>query len=216
MKPPGVEKAFWTDPYATTLETRIASVDGGDITVERTIFFAFSGGQESDTGTIGGHPVLEARKDSRQIVYTLEPDHGLVPGDPVVMAIDWPRRHRLMRLHLAAELVLELVYQTFESIEKTGAHIAEDKARIDFAWEEALSGIFPDIHRKAAALIEANHPFVTAFSDEAAERRYWEIAGFAREPCGGTHLKTTGEIGGIRLKRKNPGKGKERIEITLV
>lgn len=211
-----VEKVFWTDPYATTLETKIASVDGNDVTVERTIFFAFSGGQESDTGTIGGHRVLEARKVGRQIFYSLQPGHGLSPGDAVTIAIDWPRRHRLMRLHLAAELVLELVYQTLDSVEKVGAHIAEDKARIDFAWDGALTDLLPDIHGKAADLIEANRPFVTAFSDEADERRYWEIAGFARVPCGGTHLKTTGEIGRIRLRRKNPGKGKERIEITLV
>lgn len=210
-----VEKIFWTDPYATTLDTRIAGVDGDDITVERTIFFAFSGGQESDTGTIGGYPVLRARKDGQQIVYTLEPGHALTAGAPVAMTIDWPRRHRLMRLHLAAELVLERVYQSLAPIEKVGAHIAEDKARIDFAWDGTLSDVLPEIHGKAAALIEADHPFITGFSDAAAERRYWEIAGFARVPCGGTHLKTTGEIGEIRLKRKNLGKGKERIEITL-
>ena len=212
----GVEKVFWTDPYATTVDTRVASVDGGAIMVERTIFFAFSGGQESDSGTIGGHPVLDARKDGRQIVYTLEPDHGLAPGDGVTIAIDWPRRYRLMRLHLAAELVLELVTQSLEPIEKIGAHIAEDKARIDFAWDGALSEFIPDIQGKAAAIVAADHPVITAFSDQVNERRYWEIGGFARVHCGGTHLRFTGEIGEIRLKRKNPGKGMERIEIRLV
>ena len=67
----------------------------------------------------------------------------------------------------------------------------------------------------AAALIAADHPIVSAFSDEANQRRYWEIAGFARVPCGGTHLKRTGEIGAITLKRVNIGKGKERIEIRI-
>jgi Ser-tRNA(Ala) deacylase AlaX len=57
---------------------------------------------------------------------------------------------------------------------------------------------------------------VSAFSDEAAERRYWEIAGFAQVACGGTHLKSTGEVGKLALKRKNVGKGKERIEIYLL
>lgn len=207
-----VEKVFWSDPYATTLETIVA---GGDITVRRTVFFALSGGQESDTGTIGGVRVLEARAVGRQIVYNLEPGHGLRPGDPVTIRIDWPRRHRLMRLHLAAELVLELVYRALDPIEKLGAHIAEDKARIDFAWDGTLSDVLAEIHRDAAALIAGDHAFITGFSDEAAERRYWEIAGFARVPCGGTHLKSTGEIGAIRLKRRNPGKGKERIEIIL-
>ncbi len=210
-----VEKAFWSDPYATTLETIVADVVGDDITVQRTVFFAFSGGQESDTGTIGGHRVAQARKVGRQIDYTLEPGHGLRPGDPVTMAIDWPRRHRLMRLHLAAEIILELVYREMDPIEKIGAHIAEDKARIDFAWDETLAAALPELHRKAAALIKADHPFITGFSDAVAERRYWEIAGFARVPCGGTHLKFTGEIGAIRLRRRNPGKGKDRIEFTL-
>lgn len=212
----GVEKAFWADPYATELETRVSGVQGDNVTLVRTIFFAFSGGQESDAGSIGGTRVLQARKDGPQIVYTMEPGHGLQPGALVTVAIDWPRRHRLMRLHLAAELVLELVYKTFGAIEKVGAHIAEDKARIDFVWDKALSEVLPDIQTKATAIIEANYPVITGFSDEAAERRYWEITGFARVPCGGTHLKTTGEIGGIRLKRRNPGKGKERIEITLI
>lgn len=211
-----VDKVFWTDPYLTELGTEVTGVYGDDVTVERTIFFAFSGGQESDAGTIGGARVLRARTDGQQIVYTLEPGHGLRLGAPVTMAIDWARRHRLMRLHLAAELVLELVYQAHDPIEKIGAHIAEDKARIDFAWDGMLSEVLPDIQAKAAALIAADHPVITAFSDSAAERRYWEIAGFARVPCGGTHLKSTGEIGEIRLKRRNPGKGKERIEITLI
>ncbi len=159
--------------------------------------------------------MLDARKDGRQIVYTLERDHGLAPGEPVSIAIDWPRRYRLMRLHLAAELVLELVTQSLEPIEKIGAHIAEDKARIDFAWDGALSEFLPGIQHKAAAIVAADHPVITAFSDQANERRYWEIDGFAQVPCGGTHVKSTGEIGELRLKRKNPGKGKERIEISL-
>jgi Ser-tRNA(Ala) deacylase AlaX len=65
-------------------------------------------------------------------------------------------------------------------------------------------------------MIEANQEIISAFSDEEKEERYWEIRGFARVPCGGAHLRRTGEIGEIELKRKNPGKGKERIEIYLL
>ena len=67
--------------------------------------------------------------------------------------------------------------------------------------------------QQAQALVDADHPIVSAFSDEASQRRYWEIDGFARVSCGGTHLKRTGEVGGLTLKRKNIGKGKERVEI---
>ena len=120
-----------------------------------------------------------------------------------------------MRLHFAAEIVLELAYRRLEGVEKTGAHIAADKARIDFEWGENLAALLPALQDEALAIIAADRAIISAFSDEAAEQRTWEIAGFARVPCGGTHLRRTGEVGPITLKRKNPGKGKERIEITL-
>lgn len=131
------------------------------------------------------------------------------------MKIDWERRYKLMRLHFAAEIVLELVNQNLGSIKKIGAHIAQDKARIDFEWSENISKVLPIIQKKALVMVEANQEIISAFSDEETEERYWEIIGFARVPCGGTHLRGTNEIGEIELKRKNPGKGKERIEIMV-
>lgn len=210
-----VEKVFWTNPYLTELETRISSTNGNVITVEQTIFYAFSGGQESDTGTIGGYAVQEARKNGHEIMYTIEEGHGLQAGDPVTMTIDWERRYRLMRLHFAAEVVLELAYKHLAGIEKIGAHIAEDKARIDFIWHENISKSFPQIEREANDIVRDDHPIISAFSDEGNGRRYWEIKDFSRVPCGGTHLKQTGEVGEIKLKRNNIGKGKERIEIYV-
>jgi Ser-tRNA(Ala) deacylase AlaX len=209
------KKIFWEDPYLTQLETHIATVKDNDITVEQTIFYALSGGQESDYGTIGNNRVLQARKEGKEIVYTLENSHGLKPGDQVRMNIDWQRRYKLMRLHFAAEIVLELVYQNLDSIEKIGAHIAQDKARIDFKWDENISTVLPVIKKEALGIIEANQEIISAFSDEEKEERYWEIRGFSRVPCGGTHLRKTAEIGEIELKRKNVGKNKERIEIYV-
>jgi Ser-tRNA(Ala) deacylase AlaX len=214
-QPPVTRKVFWEDPYLSQLDTHVASVQDDVITVDETIFYALAGGQESDAGTIGGHPVQEARKDGLEIFYTLEPGHGLQTGNPVAIAIDWERRYRLMRLHFAAEIILELVYQNLGAIQKIGAHIATDKSRIDFEWGENIATSFPMLTEKAMTLIEANHPITSAFSDAANERRYWEIDGFARVACGGTHLRKTGEVGAIELKRKNVGKGKERIEIYL-
>lgn len=208
-------KLFWDDPYRTELDTEVVGVTGAEITLAETIFYAESGGQESDAGSIGGWPVVRARKDGLGIIYTLAEGHDLKPGDPVRVCIDWERRYRLMRLHFAAELVLELVYRALPSVEKIGAHIAADKARIDFAWAENLSGLLPTIQQQAHDLIAADHPIRSAFSDEAAQRRYWEIESFARVSCGGTHLRQTGEVGLIDLKRRNVGKGKERVEITL-
>ncbi len=209
-------KQFWCDPYQTELLTRVRRVEGERVWLDATIFYAFSGGQESDSGSIGGRSVCLAEKQGPDIVYTLEPGHGLQAGAEVAVKIDWPRRYRLMRLHFAAELVLEVICRQAAGVEKIGAHIAEDKARIDFALGQPITALLPAIAAEAQRLIEADLPIVSAFSDVAAERRYWELPGFARVPCGGTHLKRSGEVGNIALKRRNLGKGKERVEIYLL
>jgi Ser-tRNA(Ala) deacylase AlaX len=210
------KKLFWHDPYLTHIDTHITAANGQNVTVAETIFYSFAGGQERDTGTIANYPVLDAHKDELEIIYTLPLGHNLQLGDAVTMTIDWERRYRLMRLHFAAEIILELAYQNLTGIEKIGAHIAQDKSRIDFVWHENIAQAFPMLTAKANELITARHPIVSAFSDEPNERRYWEIAGFARVDCGGTHIKHTGEVGTLELKRRNIGKGKERIEIFLV
>lgn len=117
------QKVFWSNPYRTSHETVVTSVTGSDITLESTIFFAFSGGQESDQGTIQAIPVLSARKDGLEIVYTLPKEHGLSVGHKVGIEIGWTRRYRLMRLHFAAELVLELFYRELGGVDKVG-HIS--------------------------------------------------------------------------------------------
>ncbi|MFM7345685.1 MAG: alanyl-tRNA editing protein [Tagaea sp.] len=212
------EKLFWREPYATTNDARIVRVDGAWVQLDRSVFFAESGGQESDEGTIAGRPVREARLfDDGRLAYRLDTDHGLMVGTAVAVEIDETRRRALMRLHFAAEIVLELAGAAFPGIVKIGAHIAPDKARIDFLWATTLAPALPALQAEANALVAADRPIATGFEpgSESAERRYWEIAGFARVPCGGTHLARTGEIGAISLKRRNPGKGKERIEIFV-
>ena len=208
-------KVFWEDPYLTEIETTITGVKNNDITVDRTIFYALSGGQESDYGSINNHRVIRACREGKEIIYTLEDGHGLRCGDRVKMKIDWERRYQLMRLHFAAEVVLELVLRKLKGIEKIGAHIAQAKARIDFKWGKNISTIFPVLEKESLKVIEANQEIESAFSDEESEERYWKVEGFSRVPCGGTHIKRTGEIGKMALKRKNIGKGKERIEIYV-
>ncbi|MGK7907987.1 MAG: hypothetical protein AB4040_12305 [Synechococcus sp.] len=210
------DKVFWKNPYQTQLETKVSSVEGDTITLRETIFYALSSGQESDTGSIGGYPVLSARKSGQEIFYTLPHHHQLAVGDVVTVEIDWSRRYQLMRLHFAAEVVLEAMSKELAGSGKIGAHISADKARIDFEWPRTISPCLPHIKDVARSIIEADLPIISEFSDRQTEQRYWEVEGFAKVPCGGTHLKRTGEVGDIKLKRKNIGKGKERVEITLV
>lgn len=209
------KKQFWVNPYQTAHLTKVSWLEGDQVELEETIFYAESGGQESDTGTIAGIAVLKAEKQGRMIRYTLEQTPAFSVGEEVWVKIDWPRRYQLMKLHFAAELVLELFYQRFSNVEKIGAHISQDKSRIDFYWPESIAPLLPSVTEQANHLIAQDTPILSAFSDEAEERRYWQVEGFAKVPCGGTHLKSTGEVGPIRLKRKNIGGGKERVEIYL-
>jgi Ser-tRNA(Ala) deacylase AlaX len=209
------KKIFWDDPYLTELETTVQKIDGSQIILNETIFYAFSGGQESDSGTIGSYPVLKAEKKGKEIVYTLSSDHCLKIGDTVKIGIDWERRYKLMRLHFAAEIVLELVTKKFPAMLKIGAHIAQNKARIDFQWDHSIALYLKVLQQDAQNIIDAHQEIISTFSDTINEKRYWKISEFGQVPCGGTHVKNTKEIGKILLKRSNPGKGKERIEVFV-
>lgn len=210
-----MRKVFWDNPYQDSLVARIASVEGNQVVLDETIVFSFSGGQESDRGFINGMEILDSTREGNLIRYTLPDGHGLAAGQEVTMTIAWQRRYRLMRLHFAAELILELVTRS-HGWEKVGAHIAEDKARIDFRSDVNANTILPSIQQAYDAIIASDSPIEKGWLDPETERRYWKIDGFAQVPCGGTHVRSTGEVGAVTLKRDRPGKGIERIVIRLV
>jgi Ser-tRNA(Ala) deacylase AlaX len=210
-----MRKVFWENPYQHSLTTKIADVEGNQFLFEETIAYSFSGGQESDKAYINGFPVLDSKMEGNLIYYTLPEGHGLSKGDTVKMVIDWPRRYRLMRLHFAAELVLEIVTQKFH-LEKVGAHISETKSRIDFVFGEHISTLFDVILDEYNEIIKSDRLIQTGFTDVENQRRFWKIEGFAQVPCGGTHVKSTAEVGFVTLKRSRSGKSIERIEIKLV
>jgi Ser-tRNA(Ala) deacylase AlaX len=211
-----VNKLFWEDPYLTEVNTVVTSVDKQVVRVRDTVAYAFSGGQQSDEGSINGYRILKAEKSGNEIDYTLDGEHDLKAGDPVLVKIDWEKRYKIMRLHFAAEIILELANQNFNHPQKIGANITSEKARIDFLWEGNISELFPLLEEKAKELIAANKSIRSEFSDRQRQRRYWEIEGFGKVACGGTHIRTTGEVGGFRLRRERQGKNKERIEIYLL
>lgn len=209
-----MRKIFWDNPYKTTLTTRVAAVDGARVLFEETIAFSFSGGQESDQGYVNNYPILNSEKVGNLIYYTFEPEYGLSLGDEVIMKIDWSRRYKLMRLHFAAEVILELITKKLD-LKNIGAHIADTKARIDFVYDQNIAHIFEETLTQNNDIIKQDLPIVTGFSDIEKQRRFWEIEGFSKVPCGGTHVRSTSEVGYISLKRANIGGGKERVEIKL-
>lgn len=211
-----VKKIFWEDPYLKTDYAKMTSMDGNVMTLDRTIFFAFSGGQAFDSGSINGYKVIQARKVEKEILYTVESNYDFKINDHVEVKIDWNKRYKIMRLHFAAEIILELMYQNFNDPKKIGANIIEDKARVDFEWGGNISETFSLLEQKARKIIDSNLAMTSEFSDEEQEMRYWQVDGFAKVACGGTHIRKTGEVGEILLKRgKRLGNNKERIEIYL-
>ncbi len=210
-----MRKVFWENPYQQSLMTKVAAVSGNRILVEDTIAFSFSGGQESDKATINGHAVINSEIDGKLIYYFVEEGHNFKVGDEVKIEIDWARRYQLMRLHFAAELILELVTRQL-GLEKIGAHIAETKARIDFIYDKNISYHFDDLLKEYNEIIAKDLMIKTGYDDIDNQRRYWEIDGFSKVSCGGTHVKSTAEVGYVTLKRKNIGGSKERIEISLI
>lgn len=209
-----MRKVFWENTYQRQLYTTVKLAHGNTVALNETIAFSFSGGQESDRATINQIPVQDSRIEGKIIYYVMPENHGLTEGQEVLLEIDWQRRYRLMRLHFAAELILEIVTQKL-GIEKIGAHISENKSRIDFVLDRPITPYFDEILKKYNEIIDADHRIETGYTDIENQRRYWKIEGFAQVPCGGTHVKSTKEVGYVTLKRKNIGGGKERIEIML-
>lgn len=226
-----MRKVFWDDPYQTILDTAVIEIQGNEILFKETIAYSFAGGQESDKATINGIPIVTSRKAGINIYYTLPEGHGLSAGEKVTMEIDWSRRLKLMRLHFACELVLVIVNRLFgrkkpheelvpEEIdiigpEKTGAHMAETHARVDFKLDENIGAYLPAIQEEYRRIIDADLPIEKGFIDEERQLRYWRIKGFATVPCGGTHVRSTAEVGMAIFKRDRVGKGVERIRIEM-
>ena len=194
---------------------KVAAIEGNKVWLDKTVFFAFSGGQASDKGTINGINVLEAVKQDDEIYYVLEKEPDFKVGDNVKVEIDWNYRHKIMRLHSAAHIVYYFFIEKAGEQKVIGSNISIDKARLDFAYNESISLLLPEIQEKTMEVINKGI-YIKTFEDEKdLSKRLWQCGKWLM-PCGGTHVKNTKEIGQIKLKRNNIGAGKERIEVSLV
>ncbi len=214
------KKLFWDDPYQTECTAIITSIENHTVKLNQTVFYAFSGGQLSDEGTIGGIKVLEAKKqgDKEDIVdieYTLEKEPHFKVGDEVKVVIDAQRRSKLQRLHSAAHVVYYFVIEALGKVQINGSEVQVDKARMDFGYEASLTDKLPGIEKAVNDFIVQNHPIIMRADEIKPDLRWWTCEKW-KMPCGGTHVKSTGEIGPLKLVRKNKGKGRERIEMYLI
>jgi Ser-tRNA(Ala) deacylase AlaX len=210
-------KLFWEDTYSARNDAKVTSAEGNVVTVDRTVAFAFPGGQVFDTGTIEGKPILDARydKEKLEVYYTLPPSHGLKTGDAVTVEIGWDRRYALMKLHFIAELAIVVLRNQYGRHKLYRADILPEKAVLGFEWDTDIAEAFPLLESELKKLIAQDISITSDWEDKAAEKRYWEIPGLAKVPCGGTHLKKTGEIDGFKLKKASPEMGKAVFEMYL-
>jgi misacylated tRNA(Ala) deacylase len=233
------ERLFLDDPIlATTTATVIASGPAG-VVLDRTVFYARGGGQPGDSGVLrwdgGETPITEAVKgEGEAILHQPAPDAALPsPGTVVEAAIDWQRRHAHMRMHTAMHLLCSLI----KGAAVTGGSVGADKSRLDFDLPNPPPK--EDVEAGLNALIAADHPVRIEWVDEAVldtdptlvrtmsvqpprgtgRLRLMRIGTEENlvdlQPCGGTHVSRTGEIGPIRVQKiENKGKQNRRIIIV--
>lgn len=231
------EEIFRDDAYAKTCEATVVSVDDAGIELDRTVFYYESGGQPGDTGTLSTDDgraveIADTRMDKASGRHLHIPAAGapaLTAGDTVTAAIDWDRRHRLMRMHTLLHLICASV-----DADITGCQIGVEKSRIDLNTEGK-----PDkeaIQAQLDALVAQDLPTAAQWiTDEelaaqpelvktmsvmpptgAGRVRLMAVEGIDLQPCGGTHVARIGEIGRVRVgKIENKGKQNRRINVHL-
>lgn len=208
-----IDEIFKNDPYTREFDANIVEIDNNNIVLDKTAFYAESGGQPGDTGTIGESKVVETIYDGKRIIHIVE-NHDMKVGDNVHCEIDWNRRYKIMKLHSAAHIVYEFFVRKWGEQKVIGSNISDTKARLDFAMDESISESLVGIEKDVNDFIEQGHGITTADDPEKEGFRWWYCENM-KMPCGGTHVKNSKEIGKVRLRRKNLGTGKERIEVVL-
>ena len=232
------EEIFRQDAYARSCEAVVTGLDADGIRLDRTVFYAEGGGQPGDIGrlsTADGREIeiVDTRKHAATGEHLHVPADGapaLSPGDAVTAEIDWERRHRLMRVHTCLHLLCAVVPGGV-----TGGSVGPGKGRLDFDLPETTldkDRIGVELNR----LIQEDHPVGARWiGDEELARnpelvrtmsvqppkgqgrvRLIDVAGVDLQPCGGTHVRTTGEIGRVRIgKIENKGRHNRRVNLAL-
>ena len=232
------EEVFRQDAYARTCDARITAVDGAGVRLDRTVFYPAGGGQPGDRGELilgdgTAIRIIDTRKGEAagEIVHVPEtPADPAVVGSEVTARIDWDRRHRLMRMHTCMHLLSSLIPAPV-----TGGSIRDGSGRLDFDLPESTLDK-QDLTTRINRLVEEDHPANPRWISEeeldanpslvrtmsvAPPRgrgriRLLDIAGVDLQPCGGTHVASTGEIGRVRVtKIEKKGRQNRRVIVAF-
>lgn len=235
---PPTDLLYLRDAYLRTFSATVSAVDGDRVTLDATAFYVTGGGQPHDTGSIsharGAARVTDVRKDATGVWHVLDGDLPAV-GDVVDAVIDWERRHALMRTHTALHVLCGVIWNAFR-VPVTGGNMEPLAARMDFEFDPLPDGFAATIEELVNAELVADREIEVGFlprgiavgdedlirtkvnmiPDGVTEIRVVDIVGLDRQADGGTHVRSTAEVGHFRVvKTESKGKGNKRLRIEL-
>jgi misacylated tRNA(Ala) deacylase len=229
------ELLYLRDAYLRAFDARVVAVDGERVALDRTAFYPTGGGQPHDLGTLDGAAVVEVRKDGDEVWHTLD---GAPPavGASVHGIVDWSRRHELMRTHSAMHVLCGVIWNEWGKA-VTGGNMEPLEARMDFEFNPLPDGFAARVQELVNAEIAADRPIEVSFlprgtaledadlirtkvnliPESVTEIRVVDIVGLDKQADGGTHVHSTGEIGGFEVvKTESKGKGNKRLRIRVL
>jgi alanyl-tRNA synthetase len=206
-------KLYDKDHYLTEFDARVSAIDRLNVVLDQTTFYAQSSGQAGDRGTINGEDVVDTRIIEGGHVHIMSEEPRFSVGDDAHGVIDWDRRYRIMKIHSASHIMEHFFYKNFGALERLGSNVDDKKDRSDYKADERLD---PEKLKKTEneinAFLAEGHEITFEVDDDGT--RTW-TCDTIKGHCSGTHVRNSSEIGLINLKRKNPGRGKERVETSL-
>jgi misacylated tRNA(Ala) deacylase len=232
------EQLYHLDSYLREMAATVTGVDGNRVALDRTVFYAQSGGQPADRGTLtweGGEArVVDVRRVGDDVWHTLE---GPMPpaGATVRGVLDWPRRHALMRAHTALHVLCGVIWRDYGA-PVTGGAMDPSSARMDFELERMSTDFATEIEARANAELAADRavrvrilPRAEAFAipdlirtkvnllpEGIAQVRVVEIVGLDLQADGGTHVASTAEVGHIRITgHESKGRINKRLRLAI-
>ena len=204
------------------------------VALDRTAFYATGGGQPHDTGVLGGLVVTDVRKEADHVWHTVEGDIPAV-GTSVLGEIAWERRHQLMRTHTALHILCGVIWNEWR-VPVTGGNMEPLSARMDFEFDPLPEGFVGRVEQLVNDAIERDYPIAVSFlprstavqdtelirtkvsliPETVSEVRVVDIVGLDKQADGGTHVRSTKEVGTFRVvKTESKGKGNKRLRIEI-
>jgi alanyl-tRNA synthetase len=216
------DRLYYTDAYLATFDAAVvARADAGlRIYLDRTAFYPTSGGQPFDTGRLGGAPVVDVLDEGDRIAHIVE---SPVAGDRLAGAIDWARRFDHMQQHTGQHLLSAVIAERFGHA-TVGVHFGRESATLDLDASGLGHAEVVEVEASANTAVTENRPVEVSFeeaavatglrkaSDREGMLRIVTIEGLDRSACGGTHVRATGEVGPIAIRKVERVKQHVRLE----